>query len=132
MAERIAHQPTGSFSGLLVIELTHVLNDHSGTNILCDLGARIVKIGPLGRAYETRAHRPFQKDSSLYFNFVNRGRETIVLNLREDADRAIFLNMVCRADVLTEDFRPGTMKHLGLSYDELSKINPRLIYAASG
>ena len=122
---------SGPLSGLLVIDLTHVLNGPFGTTILCDLGARIIKIEPPGHGDDTRTYGPFYKDQSLYFSFINRGKESIVLNLKNDADRAIFLNMVRQADVLTENFRPGTMKHLGFSYDELAKINARLIYASS-
>jgi CoA:oxalate CoA-transferase len=121
----------GPFSGLLVIDLTHVLNGPFGTTILNDLGARVIKIEPPGHGDDTRTYGPFIKDQSLYFSFVNRGKESIVLNLKDKADKAIFLNMVAEADVLTENFRPGTMKHLGLSYDELAKINPRLVYASS-
>jgi CoA:oxalate CoA-transferase len=62
---------------------------------------------------------------------VNRGKESIILNLEEPTGREIFLNMVRQADVVTENFRPGVMARLGFSYDELSKINPRLIYASS-
>ena len=125
--ERIA----GPFSGLLVIDLTHVLNGPFGTTMLSDLGARVIKIEPPGHGDDTRTYGPFHNDQSLYFSFVNRGKESIVLDLKDDADRAIFLNMVGHADVLTENFRPGTMKHLGFSYEELEKINPRLIYASS-
>ena len=74
---------------------------------------------------------PSTRRQSLYFSFVNRGKESIVLNLKEEADRAIFLNMVREADILTENFRPGVMDSLGFSYEELSKLNPRLIYASS-
>ena len=121
----------GPLSGLLVVDLTHVLNGPFGTTILGDLGARIIKIEPPGHGDDTRTFGPFYKGQSLYFSFVNRGKESIVLNLKQDADRAIFLNMVRRADVLTENFRPGAMDRLGFSYDELSKINPRLVYASS-
>ena len=122
---------TGPFSGLLVIDLTHVLNGPFGTTILADLGARVIKIEPPGHGDDTRTFGPFYKDQSLYFSFVNRGKESIVLNLKDEVDRAIFVNMVRRADVLTENFRPGAMDRLGFSYEELSKINPRLIYASS-
>jgi CoA:oxalate CoA-transferase len=122
---------SGPFSNILVIDLTHVLNGPFGTTILSDLGARVIKIEPPGHGDDTRTYGPFYKDQSLYFSFVNRGKESIVLNLKDAADKAIFLNMVAEADVLTENFRPGTMKHLGLSYDDLAKINPRLIYASS-
>jgi CoA:oxalate CoA-transferase len=122
---------SGPFSNILVVDLTHVLNGPFGTTILSDLGARVIKIEPPGHGDDTRTYGPFYKDQSLYFSFVNRGKESIVLNLKDAADKAIFLNMVREADVLTENFRPGTMKHLGLSYDELAEINPRLVYASS-
>ncbi len=121
----------GPFSGLLVIDMTHVLNGPFGTTILNDLGARVIKIEPPGHGDDTRTYGPFYKGQSLYFSFVNRGKESIILNLKEPTDREIFLNMVREADVLTENFRPGAMARLGFSYDELSKINPRLIYASS-
>jgi CoA:oxalate CoA-transferase len=121
----------GPFSGLLVVDLTHVLNGPFGTTLLADLGARVIKIEPPGHGDDTRTYGPFYKDQSLYFSFVNRGKESIVLNLKKDDDRAIFLNMVQQADVLAENFRPGAMQRLGFSYDEMSKVNPRLIYASS-
>jgi len=126
-----SERTAGPFSDLLVVDLTHVLNGPFGTTILSDLGARIIKIEPPGHGDDTRTYGPFVKDQSLYFSFVNRGKESIVLDLKNDSDRAIFLNMVGHADVLAENFRPGTMKHLGFSYDELAKINPRLVYASS-
>lgn len=124
-------RPDGPFSDVLVIDLTHVLNGPFGTNILTDLGARVIKVEQPGHGDDTRLLGPFVNDQSLYFSFVNRGKESIVLDLKVDADREIFLNMVRKADVLAENYRPGTMQRLGLSYEELSRINPRLIYASS-
>jgi CoA:oxalate CoA-transferase len=121
----------GPLSGLLVVDLTHVLNGPFGTSILADLGARVIKVEPPGHGDDTRTYGPFVKGQSLYFSFINRGKESIVLNLKEDHDRAIFRNMLKRADVVTENFRAGTMERLGFSYAELSKDNPRLIYASS-
>ena len=121
----------GPFSGLLVLDLTHVLNGPFGTTILTDLGARVIKIERPGHGDDSRTYGPFYKGQSLYFSFVNRGKESIVLNLKEDHDRLIFRNMVRRADVLAENFRAGAMDRLGFSYVELSKDNPRLIYASS-
>jgi crotonobetainyl-CoA:carnitine CoA-transferase CaiB-like acyl-CoA transferase len=89
------------------------------------------KIEPPGHGDDTRTFGPFYKGQSLYFSFVNRGKESIVLNLKDEADRTIFLNMVRQADILTENFRPGAMGRLGFSYEELFKLNPRLIYASS-
>jgi hypothetical protein len=102
-----------------------------GTTILGDLGARIIKIESPGHGDDTRTFGPFYKRQSLYFSFVNRGKESIVLNLKQDDDRAVFLNVVRQADVLTENFRPGAMDRLGFSYEALSKIKPRLIHASA-
>ena len=121
----------GPFSGVTVIDLSHVLAGPFGTTILCDLGARVIKVEPPGHGDDTRTYGPFVKGQSLYFSFVNRGKESIILNLKEDADREIFFNMVRKADVVVENFRPGTMDRLGLSYETLSKMNPRLIYASN-
>jgi CoA:oxalate CoA-transferase len=131
MTTKTPDELAGPLAGLLVIDLTHVLNGPVGTTMLNDLGARIIKIEPPGHGDDTRTYGPFVGDKSLYFNVVNRGKESIVLNLKDAADKAIFLNMVAQADVLAENFRPGTMQHLGFSYDALAKINPRLIYASS-
>ena len=124
-------RPDGPFSDVLVIDLTHVLNGPFGTNILTDLGARVIKVEQPDHGDDTRLLGPFVGDQSLYFSFVNRGKESIVLDLKADGDRDIFLNMVRKADVLAENYRPGTMQRLGFSYEELSRINPRLIYASS-
>src|SRR5262249_4656334 len=67
---------------------------------------------------------------SAYFASLNRGKESIALNLKDDADRSVFLAMVRRGDVLVENFRPGTLDRLGLGYDRLREVNPRLVYAA--
>ena len=131
MSLPVSDRPAGPFSGVLVVDLTHVLNGPFGTTFLNDLGARVIKVEPPGHGDDTRTYGPFVNDQSLYFSFVNRGKESIVLDLKAPADRAVFLEIVKQADVLTENYRPGTMEKLGFSYEELSKINPRLIYAAS-
>ncbi|WP_259328708.1 CoA transferase [Acetobacter pasteurianus] len=131
MTETTAAKAKGPFDGLLVIDLTHVLNGPFGTTILTDLGARTIKVEPPGHGDDTRTYGPYVGDQSLYFSFVNRGKESIVLNLKDEGDRAIFLEMVRKADVLAENFRPGVMDRLGFNYEELAKINPRLIYASS-
>ncbi len=128
MPTKVSHGP---FSGLLVIDLTHVLNGPFGTTMFCDLGARIIKVEAPGHGDDTREYGPFSHDKSLYFSSVNRGKESIVLNLKDEADRKIFLRMIRRADVVAENFRPGVMARLGFSYDELAAINPRLVYASS-
>lgn len=121
----------GPFDGLLVLDLTHVLNGPFGTQILADFGARVIKIEPPGHGDDTRLYGPFVNGQSLYYSFTNRGKESIVLNLKDEKDKALFLNMVKKADIVAENYRPGTMDKLGLSYETLSAINPRLIYASS-
>ncbi|WBO24503.1 CoA:oxalate CoA-transferase [Sphingomonas abietis] len=124
-------RPRGPLSGVLVIDLTHVLNGPFGTALMADLGARVIKIEPPVHGDDTRSNPPYVGGKSLYFACVNRGKESIVLDLKAEEDRAIFLSMVKQADVLTENFRPGVMDRLGFSYEELAKINPRLVYASS-
>lgn len=124
-------QRKGPFDGLLVIDLTHVLNGPFGTTYLADMGARVIKVETPGHGDDTRMEPPFVDDKSLYFNFVNRGKESIVLNLKGDDDLVIFRNMLKQADILTENFRPGVMERLGFPFNVLQEINPRLIYASS-
>ena len=131
MSSSPSQPAAGPFADLLVVDMTHVLNGPYGTTILADLGARVIKVEPPGHGDDTRTYGPFHNSESLYFSSINRGKESIVLNLKDGADREIFLNMILQADVVTENFRPGTMARLGLSYDELSKLNPGLIYASS-
>lgn len=128
MSEFVAKGP---FEGLLVIDLTHVLNGPFGTQIMCDLGARVIKVEQPGHGDDTRTYGPFVDGQSLYYSFVNRGKESVVLNLKDEHDRAIFINMLKQADVLAENYRPGALERLGFSWQQLQEINPRLIYASS-
>ncbi|MBB2198790.1 CoA:oxalate CoA-transferase [Gluconacetobacter sp. 1c LMG 22058] len=123
-------RPDGPLSGLTVIDLTHVINGPFGTAILADMGARVIKVEP-PQGDDTRRNGPYVGDKSLYFACVNRGKESIALNLKDEGDRALFVNMVRQADVVVENFRPGVMDRLGFSFAELQKLNPRIIYAAS-
>jgi CoA:oxalate CoA-transferase len=120
---------TGPFTGLLVIDLTRVLAGPFCTMMLAELGARVIKVeGPGGD--DSRRFEPMIDGESGYFASLNRGKESIVLDLKDPADRSVFLNVVRRGDVLVENFRPGTLDRLGLGYDQLHRENPRLIYAA--
>ena len=120
----------GPLAGILVVDLTHVLSGPFATNILCDLGARVIKVEQPPEGDESRYWGPFVNGQSMEYTFVNRGKESILLNLEDTADREIFLNMIKKADVIAENFRPGTMAKLGFSYDKLKAVNPRLIYAS--
>ena len=87
---------TGPFSGLLVIDMTHVLNGPFATSLLSDLGARVIKVEPPGHGDDTRSYGPFHEGESLYFSSINRGKESVVLDLKDGGDREIFLNMIRR------------------------------------
>jgi CoA:oxalate CoA-transferase len=119
----------GPFAGLVVVDCTRVLAGPFCTMMLAELGARVIKVEtPQGD--DARQFAPFIDGHSGYFASLNRGKESIVLNLKSDSDRDTFLALIRRGDVLVENFRPGTLDRLGLAYDRLREINPRLIYAA--
>ena len=121
----------GPFEGIIVLDLSHVLAGPFCTMLLSDLGARVIKVERPGSGDDSRAFGPFLDDKSLYFGFINRGKQSIALNLKHDDDRSLFEAMVRKADVLVENFRPGTMEHLGYTWEALSAMNPRLVYASA-
>jgi CoA:oxalate CoA-transferase len=98
--------------------------------ILADLGAEVVKVEEPTRGDEARGVGPFVGGASAYFISLNRGKKSLSLDLRSQRGREIFLELVRKADVLLENFRPGTMERLGIGPDRLLAQNPRLIYAA--
>ena len=125
---------TGPFSGLLVIDLTRVLAGPYAALIMAELGARVIKVEP-PEGDDSRRYGPFVTGESGaaksgYFMSINRGKESIILDLRKDEDRRTFEALLARADVLIENYRGGTMEKLGYAWDSLKNKYPRLIYAA--
>ena len=120
----------GPFSGLVVIDLTRVLAGPFCTMLLAELGARVIKVENPDGGDDARHYEPFVDGKSAYFLSLNRGKESIPLNLKDPADRGVFLALVRRGDVLVENFRPGTLERLGLGFEQLREENPRLIYTA--
>ena len=120
----------GPFSGVTVIDLTRVLAGPFSTMILSDLGARVIKVETPGTGDDAREYGPFVNGKSAYFVSVNRGKESIALNLKDDGDRAIFEKLLDTADIIVENYRPGTMEKLGYGWEDLHVKYPRLIYAA--
>lgn len=116
--------------GIKVLDLTRVLAGPYATMLLCDLGAEVIKIEQPGTGDESRNFGPFKNGFSLYFMSVNRGKQSITLNLKTQRGREIFMQLVKQCDVVVENFRPGTMQKLGLDYDTLKAAHPSLIYAA--
>jgi len=121
----------GPLSGVLVVDLTRVLAGPYCTMVLADLGARVIKVEVPGRGDDARAIGPFVGDRSAYFMSLNRGKESIALDLKNADDRSIFERLLARADVLVENFRPGAMERLGYGWDELHARFPRLIAAST-
>lgn len=117
-------------SNIKVLDLTRVLAGPYATMMLGDLGADIIKIERPGTGDDSRGFGPHVNGESAYFMSINRNKRSMTLNLKEEKGRAILLEIIKEVDVLVENFRPGTMEKLGLGYEELKAINPRLIYAA--
>ena len=121
---------TGPLRDLRVLDLTWVLSGPFCTATLADLGADVVKLErpPYGDVSRTTA--PIIDGESGYFFSINRGKRSISLDLRQDEGKALFLDLVREFDVLVENFTPGSMDALGLGYEALAAVNPRLIYAS--
>jgi len=125
----------GPFAGLLVVDLTRVLAGPYCAMMLADMGARVIKIEPPVKGDDSRHYGPWLtaksgKVKSGYFISVNRGKESIALDLKSDADRKVFEALLSKADVLIENYRGGTMEKLGYGYDALKDKYPKLIYTA--
>ena len=113
--------------GMTVVDLTRVLAGPVCTQMLGDLGARVIKVEQPGHGDDSRAIGPFVDGQSAYFMSVNRNKESIALDLKSPADREIFEQLLERADVLVENFRPGTMEKLGYDWASLRDRFPRLV-----
>jgi CoA:oxalate CoA-transferase len=122
---------TGPLRDLFVIDLSRVLAGPYATMVMSDLGARVIKVERPDGGDDSRHIGPFKGDQSAYFASINRGKQSIALDLKNADDRAIFEALVARADVLVENYRPGVMQKLGLGWDVLHARHPRLIYAAA-
>ena len=120
---------SGPLAGITVVDMTRVLAGPYCTMVLSDLGARIIKVEPPG-GDDASAYGPWVDGRSAYFMSLNRGKESIALDLKDAGDKAILEDLLEHADVLVENFRPDTMTRLGFGYEAVSERHPRLIYAA--
>ena len=121
----------GPLKDLLVVDLTRVLVGPYCTMILSDLGARVIKIEAPETGDDSRKFGPFVKEYSAYFMSLNRGKESIALNLKNENDKTIFEKILSKADILVENFKPGTLEKWGLGWKQVSKKFPKLIYASA-
>lgn len=125
----------GPLSGITVIDLTRVLAGPYCTMMLADMGARVIKVETPNGGDDARHFGPFvdtpDGGKSAYFMSLNRGKESIALDLKNEDDKATLENLLKTADVLVENYRPGTMEKLGFGWDRVHTAYPNLIYAAA-
>ena len=120
----------GPLDGVKVLDLTRVLAGPYATMVMSDLGAEVIKVERPEGGDMARGTGPFVDGQSSYFMSINRGKKSVILDLKDEGDKQTFLELLDHFDVLVENFVPGVMKRLGLDYEVLSKRHPRLIYAA--
>ena len=121
----------GPLSGITIIDLSRILAGPYCTLLLAELGARVIKVEPPQQGDDARQYGPFKNGKSAYFASVNRGKESIALDLKTPTGRDIFERLLDKADALAENFRPGTMEKLGYGWVTLHSRYPRLVYAAA-
>ncbi len=119
-----------AFLGIRVIDMSRVLAGPFTGMLLADMGAEVIKLEIPGKGDDSRQFPPFIGDESMYYVNLNRGKKSITINLKTEKGKEIFRDLVKESDVVLENFRPGTMDRLGLGYEDLKKINPRIVYGA--
>ncbi|NWH08622.1 MAG: CoA transferase [Alphaproteobacteria bacterium] len=119
---------TGPLAGTKIIDLSAIIAGPMATQILADQGAQVIKVEPLGLGDLARYLGPMSGGISAMFAVTNRGKRSIALNLKDEKGKAILLDLVRTADVFVENFRPGVIERLGLGYDVLAGINPKITY----
>lgn len=117
----------GPMSGVTVVDLTQFLSGPLATMIMADMGANVIKIE---RPDRPKASGPFLNGERIYDLSVQRSKKSVTLNLKTEADKQALLKLVKQADILVENFKPGTMDRMGLGYDVISAANPRIVYLA--
>ncbi|TSJ61759.1 CoA transferase [Allobacillus salarius] len=113
-----------------VLDLSRLLPGPYCTMMLADFGAEVIKIEDPNQGDYLRDFDPKVDENSAVFHSLNRNKKSVVLNLKDEADKQSFLSLVETADVIVESFRPGVMKRLGLDYETFKSVNPGLIYCA--
>lgn len=119
-----------ALQNLTVLDLTRVVAGPYAGSILGDFGAKVIKIEVPERGDDSRGYGPYENGESMYYANLNRNKKGITLNLKKEEGKKIFLKLVEKADILLENYRPGIMDKLGLGYEVLHKVNPRMIYGA--
>lgn len=119
-----------ALQGLKILDFTRVYSGPYCTMLLADLGADVIKVEAVGRGDDTRNFYPIKNGESGYFTYLNRSKRSITLNLKSAEGKQIALELVKWADVVVENFSAGTINKLGLGYEDVRKVNPKIIYAS--
>ena len=119
-----------ALEGIRILDLSRLLPGPYCTMLLADFGAEVIKIEEPGRGDYARSFPPFLKDFGYWHLQLNRNKKSVVLDLKSDAGKIAFLELAKTADVVVESYRPGVLKKLGIDYETVSKINPKIIYCA--
>lgn len=120
----------GLLTGMKVLDMTRVLAGPYCGMMLADMGAEVIKVETPKTGDDARMNAPVVRGESAYFMNLNRNKMGITLNLKSPKGKEIFLKLVKQSDVVLENYRPGVMEKLGLGYEDLRKVNPRIIYGA--
>ncbi|AHF77282.1 Formyl-CoA transferase [Sodalis praecaptivus] len=118
---------SGSLEGLKVLDLSRFIAGPLCAMQLADMGADVVKVERKGKGEDTRQNKPQLNDQSLYFLSFNRNKRSLELDFRSEEGQAQLRALVAKADVLIENFRPGTLEKMGCGWETLHQLNPRLI-----
>lgn len=119
-----------ALTGIRVLDMSRLLPGPYCTMLLADFGAEVIKIEEPGKGDYSRSFPPFLKDFGYWHLQLNRNKQSVVLNLKSEEGKKIFLELVKTADVVVESYRPGVLKKLGVDYEAAAKVNPKIIYCS--
>ena len=122
--------PSLPYTGLRVVEFTHMVMGPTCGMVLADLGAEVIKVEPIGHGRNGDATRQLLGSGAGFFPMFNRNKKSLALDLQTPEGKEAALRLIATADVVSENFKPGTMQKLGLDYNSLKALNPRLIYVS--
>ena len=118
------------YEGIRVVEFTHMVMGPTCGMVLADLGAEVIKVEPIGHGQEGDNTRKLLGSGAGFFPLFNRNKKSLALDLKTPEGKEAVLRLIATADIVSENFKPGTMQKLGLDYESLKKLNPRLIYVS--
>ena len=121
---------TGSLRGLKVLDFSTLLPGPMATLFLAEAGAEVIKIERPETGEDMRYYPPTWGDSSVNFSLLNRGKKSVTVDLKNQSEREKLIPLIEQADIFVEQFRPGVMARLGLDYESIVKINPKIIYCS--